>query len=89
MTAWLHLIGWRLEDGTRFPSSLRVSAIGDFVNLEWAGAEGLVAGDEIHIRIVEPAIPEEPSRAKRKDADAQEAQERLTYEGLRRKYEQG
>ena len=86
VTAWLHLFGWHLADGTRPPSLLRVSAIKDFVNLEWTGAEGLAPGDEIVIRVVEPATPDEPMRKARKDADADAAQERLTYEWLKRKY---
>ena len=87
VSLWLHLTGWRLPNGTRPPSELRVSAIRDFVNLEWPGADELVPGDELVIRIVEPATPDEPARTKRKDADAEEAQERLTYQWLRRKYE--
>lgn len=83
VTAYVDLVGWRFDDGTRPPSSLRVFGIKDFVNLTWTGAESLAPGDEIQIRIVEPATPDEPSCDKRKDADAEEAQERLTYEWLR------
>jgi hypothetical protein len=61
----------------------------DFVNLRWPGAESLVPGDEIVIRVVEPVTADEPTQEKRKDADAEEAQERLTYEWLRQKYGRG
>lgn len=88
VSAFVELMGWRLPDGTRPPSSLRVFGIKDFVNLAWAGADSLVPGDEISIRIVEPASPDEPARAKRRDAEDEEAQERLTYEWLKRKYDQ-
>jgi hypothetical protein len=84
---WLDLFGWRLADGTRPPSSLRVGATKDFVNLQWAGAKGLKPGDEVLIRVVEPIESDEPEREPRKDADAEAAQERLTYEWLKRKYE--
>lgn len=87
VTAWLHISGWRLPDGTRPPSSVRILGTKDFVTLTWNGAEGLVPGDEIVFRVVEPATPDEPSRNKRKEADAEEAQERLIYEWLKRKYE--
>jgi len=84
---WLDLFGWRLADGTRAPSSLRVTAIKDFVNLEWQGATALKPGDEVLIRVVEPIQADEPERKPREDADAEAAQERLTYEWLKRKYE--
>jgi hypothetical protein len=89
VTVWLHVIGWHLPNGTRVPSRLQVSGLKDFANLEWPGSDALKPGDEIHIRLVEPATPDEPSRSKRKDADAEEAQERLTYAWLKRKYEGG
>lgn len=85
--AWVHLLDWRFEDGTRPPSWLRVTATKDFMNLGWPGSDSLKAGDEVVIRVIEPAIPDEPSRVPRKDADAEAAQERLTYEWLKRKYE--
>jgi len=87
VTASIELIGWRRPNGKRAPSWLRVFGVRDFVNLDWPGSDSLAAGDEIQIRIVEPVTPDEPSRNKRKDADAEEAQERLTYEWLKRKYE--
>jgi hypothetical protein len=89
VTVFVHLTGWRLEDGTRLPSRLNVSGVKDFVNLKWPGSESLGPGDEILIRIVEPATPDEPSRSARRDADAEQAQERLTYEWLKHKYETG
>jgi hypothetical protein len=87
VTACVELVGWHLPSGLRPPSTLTVFAIKDFVKLEWPGAESLVPGDEIVIRVVEPAQADEPSRAKRKDADAEEAQDRLRYEDLKRKYD--
>ena len=84
---WLHLLGWHLADGRRAPSQLRISATKDFVNLEWPGVEELKVGDEVRIRVVEPTSVDEPRRKERPDADAEEAQERLTYEWLKRKYE--
>jgi hypothetical protein len=44
-------------------------------------------GDEVNIRMVEIASADEPTRKTRPEADAEEAQERLTYEWLRKKYE--
>ena len=44
-------------------------------------------GEEVLIRVVEPIQADEPERKPRKDADAEAAQERLTYEWLKRKYE--
>jgi hypothetical protein len=38
--AIVQLFGWRFVDGTRPSSWLRISAIKDFINLNWAGAEG-------------------------------------------------
>ncbi len=87
VTAFVHLAGWRLDDGRRPPSSLTVMGSRDFVNLSWPGAQGLEPGDELQIRILEPVTPDEPVRNARKDADAEEAQERLTYEWLKRKYD--
>jgi hypothetical protein len=87
VTAHVDLVGWHLPDGTRPPSTLRVFAIRDFINLDWPGAESLVPGDEILMRIVEPAEPDEPMRARRTDGAADEAQERLRYEDLKRRYE--
>src|SRR5260221_13461243 len=87
VSAFLRLCGWQLDDGTRPPSFLRVFGMKDFVNLAWPGAEALVPGDVIQIRIVEPATADEPSRSQRKDADDEAVQERLTYEWLRRKYD--
>ena len=84
--AVIDLVGWRLPDGTRPPSSLEVTGIHEFARLEWTGAQGLVAGDELVIRIVEPALPDEPARNRRDDAEDVEAQERLTYEWLKQKY---
>ena len=87
VTAFVRLSGRRLDDGTLFPSSLKVIGVKDFVDLAWTGSEALHAGDELVMRLVEPAVPDEPVRRRRKDADAEEAQERLTYEWLKRKYE--
>jgi hypothetical protein len=87
VTAFVNLFGWRLADGTRLPSRLQVFGLKDFVHLNWPGSEALGPGDEILIRIVEPATPDEPSRSARRDADAELAQERLTYEWLKHKYE--
>jgi hypothetical protein len=77
----------RVANLPELPSRLRVSAIEDFVNLDWPGADALAPGDEITIRIVESAEVDDPVRNKREDADAEAAQERLTYEWLKRKYE--
>jgi hypothetical protein len=87
VTAFLHVAGRRFDDDTRLPTRLQVMGVRDFVNLTWTGADALVPGDEIQLRIVQPASPDEPQRNTQKDAEAEEAQERLTYEWLRRKYE--
>ena len=80
----LTLSDWWLKEGERAPSELRVSGHSGF-SLEWARAS-LAPGDEIVIRIVEPAVPDEPAVSKRRDLEAEEAQERLTYEWLKHKY---
>ena len=85
--AYVHLAGRELGSPYALPSRLEVSAVHAFVNFDWPGADALVPGDEISIRIVEPAEVDEPVRNKRKDADAEAAQERLTYEWLKKKYE--
>jgi hypothetical protein len=83
---WMDVADWTLPDGTRPPSSLRIEGSKDFVNLKWRGVDKLEPGDEINIRVVEAASFDEPTRKKRPEADAEEAQERLTYEWLRKKY---
>jgi hypothetical protein len=80
----LTLSDWWLREGERAPTELRVSGHRGFP-LEWAHAS-LAPGDEIIIRIIEPAVPDEPAVSKRRDAEAEEAQERLTYEWLKHKY---
>ena len=85
--AYVHIVGWRFEDGTSPPSSLKVMVTKDFVNLTWPGIDALKLGDGLQIRIVELASADEPTRTRRKDADAEEAQQRLTYEWLKRKYD--
>ncbi len=87
VTAYVETMDIRRSDGTRFPSSLHVGGMKDFVNLSWAKVDTLVAGDEIHIRIVETTTADTPVRTPRKDADAEAEQERLTYEWLKRKYD--
>ena len=83
---WMGVADWTLPDGRRLPSSLRIEGSKDFVNLKWPGAENLKPGDEINIRVVDVASFDEPTRKKRPEADEEEAQQRLTYEWLRKKY---
>jgi hypothetical protein len=79
--------GVRMPNGQLLPPSLRVSGLKDFTNLTWADVEALAPGDEVLIRVLEDGVPDEPRTKPRPDADAEEAQERLNYERLKRKYE--
>jgi hypothetical protein len=77
-----------MPNGELLPASLRVDGLKDFTNLEWHSSPELAVGDEIVIRVLAADTADEPRRKARLDADAEEAQERLNYERLRRKYEQ-
>lgn len=86
--AYIQVIeGVRMPNGKLFPPSLRVHGLKDFTNLTWADVEALEPGDEVLIRVVEDDVPDEPRIKPRPDADAEEAQERLNYERLRKKYD--
>jgi hypothetical protein len=86
VTAVVDLHTWRLPDGSCPASALRVFAIKDFDHLQWPGAENLQPGDEIVLRVVDVSEFDLPTRARRKSAEDDEAQERLRYEDLKRKY---
>jgi hypothetical protein len=87
VTAWVDAEDLRMPDGTLFPPRLRVFGIEDFVNLTWPGEDQLAVGDEVSIKILADVPVDEPHRQARRDADAEEAQERLNYLRLKQKYE--
>jgi hypothetical protein len=78
--------GVRMPNGELLPASLRVHGLKDFTNLTWADVDALAPGDEVLIRVVASGSPDEPRTKLRPDADAEEAQERLNYERLKKKY---
>ena len=86
LTACVEVIDVTMPDGAPLPASLRVDGLKDFTSLTWPGAEQLAVGDVVSIRVLTDIPTDEPQRKPRPDADAEEAQERLNYERLRRKY---
>jgi hypothetical protein len=74
-------------EGSLPPPHLSITGLQDFVRLHWSEIIELTVGDEIAVRVIDASTGDLPRRQVHLDADAEEAQERLNYERLKRKYE--